>query len=333
MSFPSAPLEANEEGMALVQRALRDIYLRLDGGSNDLNQGAEDANQAQVDPGTVTPESLGLGDAAYLPVGTTAGTVAAGDDSRITGAAQKAANLSDLAHAATARGNLGLGGAATLSVGTTAGTVAAGNDSRITGAAQKAANLSDLTNAATARTNLGLTGATASVSVNEPAGTKTISFSNGMFTGASAITSREVMKLSVNAQAASSESSTSCSMAVDAAGPFVVRIRGWSKGSVSSDNRFRFDIDCLVRYSGSSWVYQWNPFSITTATNPQTAAVSYSTAAVIFTLHTGSLRFTLTPNSSSYAWLSSITLDVARTAGSEPDVWYFVSQVEYWSAS
>lgn len=45
---------------------------------------------------------------AGLSVGTTAGTVAAGDDSRITGAAQKANNLSDLANVATARTNLGI---------------------------------------------------------------------------------------------------------------------------------------------------------------------------------------------------------------------------------
>lgn len=48
----------------------------------------------------------------------------------ISGAAQKASNLSDLASASSARTNLGLGGAAVLSVGTTAGTVAAGDDSR-----------------------------------------------------------------------------------------------------------------------------------------------------------------------------------------------------------
>jgi len=48
----------------------------------------------------------GTGDAAAKNTGTAAGTVAAGDDSRITGAAQKSANLSDLANASTARANL-----------------------------------------------------------------------------------------------------------------------------------------------------------------------------------------------------------------------------------
>lgn len=100
--------------------------------------------------------NLALGNSATRNVGGVAGTVAAGDDSRIVGALQASNNLSDLASPATARANLALGNSATLNVGTAASTVAAGNDSRITGAMQKANNLSDLINLVTARSNLGL---------------------------------------------------------------------------------------------------------------------------------------------------------------------------------
>lgn len=116
---------------------------------------------------------LTLGDSSSKDVGTAANTVAAGDDSRITGAAQKSSNLSDLGNASTARSNLGVTatGADTsycyrsnnLSDVTAAtargnlGVTATGADTTY---CYRSNNLSDVT-AATARTNLGLsTGAT-----------------------------------------------------------------------------------------------------------------------------------------------------------------------------
>ncbi len=65
--------------------------------------------------------------------GSTAGTVAAGDDPRLTGNLRADQNLADLGNIEAARTSLGLGDAATRDVGTTAGTVAAGNDPRFAG--------------------------------------------------------------------------------------------------------------------------------------------------------------------------------------------------------
>ncbi|EPT9213478.1 gp53-like domain-containing protein [Enterobacter hormaechei] len=100
--------------------------------------------------------NLALGNSATRNVGGVAGTVAAGDDPRITGALQSGNNLSDITNPATARTNLALGNSAVLNVGTGAGTVAAGNDARIYGALQAANNLADIASADTTRANLGL---------------------------------------------------------------------------------------------------------------------------------------------------------------------------------
>lgn len=76
--------------------------------------------------------SLGLGTGATANIGSGAGSVAAGNDSRITGALQATSNLSDLASASAARAGLGLGNAATRNTGAAPGTVAAGDDIRFT---------------------------------------------------------------------------------------------------------------------------------------------------------------------------------------------------------
>lgn len=60
--------------------------------------------------------------------GTTAGTAAQGNDPRITGAAQRAANLSDLEDAGDARQNLGLGNAATRNITTSTADPTGGNN-------------------------------------------------------------------------------------------------------------------------------------------------------------------------------------------------------------
>ncbi|MBM7308831.1 hypothetical protein JYQ93_06325 [Citrobacter freundii] len=61
--------------------------------------------------------NLGLGDSSTRDVGTVSGTVAAGDDSRITGAMQQNQNGNDIPDKAEFRSNIGLGSAATRAVG------------------------------------------------------------------------------------------------------------------------------------------------------------------------------------------------------------------------
>lgn len=85
-----------------------------------------------VTDATTARTNLGLGGAAVLNVGTTAGTVAAGDAPASAIATHVGLPDPHTQYALEAN----LGNAAGLNVGTSAGTVAAGNDSRITGALQ-----------------------------------------------------------------------------------------------------------------------------------------------------------------------------------------------------
>ncbi|EBS0583393.1 phage tail protein [Salmonella enterica subsp. enterica serovar Newport] len=114
-----------DETMAATPKAVK---IAMDNASARL---AKERNLADLTNIPLARQSLQLGNSATLNVGTTQGTVAAGDDSRITGAMQKDQNLADVPDKVLARQSLQLGDSATRNVGTTPDTVAAGDDSRI----------------------------------------------------------------------------------------------------------------------------------------------------------------------------------------------------------
>ncbi|MCT4716762.1 hypothetical protein MUA01_17540 [Enterobacteriaceae bacterium H18W14] len=76
------------------------------------------SNLSELTNASTARTNLGLKGAAVLDVGTAAGTVAAGNDSRIVNALQKGNNLADVTNPTVARSNLGLGTAATATVQT-----------------------------------------------------------------------------------------------------------------------------------------------------------------------------------------------------------------------
>ncbi|MFS9379413.1 phage tail protein [Citrobacter sp. ANG330] len=85
------------------------LYLRQDKYLSEIASAGSSAQSA-------ARGYLGLGNSATKDTGTADGTVAAGDDSRITGALQSSKNLSDLDDAADSRKNMGLKTAAVLDV-------------------------------------------------------------------------------------------------------------------------------------------------------------------------------------------------------------------------
>lgn len=101
-----AGIELDPENSAQVLEALNKLFSISDYLKKSLNLN-------DLDDKPTSRANLGLGDSATRAVGTTSGTVAAGDDSRITGALQKNENLNDLPDKALARGFLGLGAMAT----------------------------------------------------------------------------------------------------------------------------------------------------------------------------------------------------------------------------
>ncbi|EDQ2315227.1 phage tail protein [Salmonella enterica subsp. enterica] len=92
---PVATISASGE-ITDIRKTRKPLNDRLDGEyltrDGNLKEIADKGEQAQSD----AREHMGLGNSATLNVGTTQGTVAAGDDSRITGAMQKDQNGADI---------------------------------------------------------------------------------------------------------------------------------------------------------------------------------------------------------------------------------------------
>lgn len=84
---------------------------------------AKDRNLADLPNPALARQNMQLGDSSTKNTGTTANTVAAGDDARITGAMQKSQNGADIPDVAKFLQNLHLGEAAKRDVGTGAGQI------------------------------------------------------------------------------------------------------------------------------------------------------------------------------------------------------------------
>lgn len=104
---PVATISASGE-ITDIRKTRKPLNDRLDGEyltrDGNLKEIADKGEQAQSD----AREHMGLGNSATLNVGTTQGTVAAGDDSRITGAMQKDQNGEDIQNKPLFIENVGL---------------------------------------------------------------------------------------------------------------------------------------------------------------------------------------------------------------------------------
>jgi hypothetical protein len=120
----------SQNEMLALQAQPGDIAVRTDTNKTFMLQGSDPSVLANwielLTPTNITVGQIqGIGDSASRNVGTTTGTVCAGDDARLSD------SRTPLAHNHPVGEVTGLGAAATMNVGSTAGTVCAGNDSRL----------------------------------------------------------------------------------------------------------------------------------------------------------------------------------------------------------
>ncbi|AJJ03010.1 phage tail fiber repeat family protein [Yersinia pseudotuberculosis] len=110
----SSAVDSDSETLAATLKAVK---ITMENANARL---AKDRNGADIANVPLFRQNIGIKGAALLEVGTTAGTVAAGNDSRIVNALQSDSDLSDVLNKLAARGNLGLGNSSVLNTATNA---------------------------------------------------------------------------------------------------------------------------------------------------------------------------------------------------------------------
>lgn len=107
----SSSVTSDSESQAATSKAVK---IAMDNANARL---AKERNLADLPNPALARQNLQLGDSSTKNTGTTANTVAAGDDARITGAMQKSQNGADIPDVAKFLQNLGLGEGSALPVG------------------------------------------------------------------------------------------------------------------------------------------------------------------------------------------------------------------------
>jgi phage-related tail fiber protein len=109
----SSATDSDSEVLAATPKAVKAAFDMGDTANKNADSRLlKENNLSDVPDAIQARQHLGLKGAAVLDTGTTAGTVAAGDDTRIVNALQKDKNLSDVENEELARENLGLKSAA-----------------------------------------------------------------------------------------------------------------------------------------------------------------------------------------------------------------------------